>query len=283
MTAGIAQSTLISSELQITFPRFNRFPLSQSIESILYCVAQKRRDMSQPMNTKPTIVLVHGAFADSSSWNDVINTLLAHNYPVVAASNPLRGLKTDAAELASLLTSIEEPVVLVGHSYGGMLISNAAHGNGQIQALVFVAAFVPDEGETAAQLASHFPGSTLGETLMPVALGDGGTDLYIQQERFHAQFAADLPESQARLMAASQRPITELALNEPSGAPTWKTIPSWFIWGDSDQNIPPAALRWMAERAGGRELVEVAGASHALAVSRAELVADLILRAAHVV
>lgn len=239
--------------------------------------------MSQPMNTKPTIVLVHGAFADSSSWNDVISILLAHDYPLVAASNPLRGLKNDAAELASLLTSIEGPVVLVGHSYGGMLISNAAHGNGQVQALVFVAAFVPDEGETAAQLASRFPGSTLGETLMPVALADGGTDLHIQQERFHAQFAADLPESQARLMAASQRPITELALNEPSGAPAWKTVPSWFIWGDGDQNIPPAALRWMAERAGGRELVEVAGASHALALSRAELVADLILRAAQAV
>ncbi|MBZ0291079.1 MAG: alpha/beta hydrolase [Anaerolineae bacterium] len=239
--------------------------------------------MSQPMNTKPTIVLIHGAFADSSSWNGIISTLLAQNYPVVAASNPLRGLKNDAAELASLLTSIEGPVVLVGHSYGGMLISNAAHGNGQIQALVFVAAFVPDEGETAAQLASRFPGSTLGETLTPVALADGGTDLYIQQERFHAQFAADLPESQARLMAASQRPVTELALNEQSDVPTWKTVPSWFIWGDGDQNIPPAALRWMSERAGGRELVEVAGASHALAVSRAELVADLILRAAQAV
>jgi len=239
--------------------------------------------MSQPQNKKPTIVLVHGAFADSSSWNDVISLLLAHDYPVVSASNPLRSLKNDAAELASLLASIEGPLVLVGHSYGGMLISNAAHGNGQVQALVFVAAFVPDEGETAAQLASRFPGSTLGETLMPVVLTDGGTDFYIQQERFHAQFAADLPGNQARLMAASQRPITELALNETSGAPAWKIIPSWFIWGDGDQNIPPAALRRMAERAGGRELVEVAGASHALAISRAELVADLILRAAQAV
>ncbi|MDX1993389.1 MAG: alpha/beta hydrolase [bacterium] len=239
--------------------------------------------MSQPMNTKPTIVLVHGAFAESSSWHEVISTLLAHDYPVVAAANPLRGLKNDAAELAGLLASIEGPLVLVGHSYGGMLISNAAHGNGQIRALVFVAAFVPDEGETAAQLASRFPGSTLGETLTPVTLADGGTDLYIQPERFHAQFAADVPESHARLMAATQRPVTELALNEPSGAPAWKTVPSWFIWGDGDQNIPPAALRWMAERAGGRELVEVAGASHALAVSRAAVVAELILRAAQAV
>jgi pimeloyl-ACP methyl ester carboxylesterase len=233
--------------------------------------------------SRPTIVLIHGAFADSSSWNDVISTLLAHGYPVVAAANLLRSVASDAAALVSLLASIDGPLVLVGHSYGGMLLSNAARGNTQVQALVFVAAFAPDEGESAAHLAGRFPGSTLGETLTPVTLADGGTDLYIQPERFHAQFAADLPESQARLLAATQRPITELALHEPSGAPDWKTVPSWFIWGDDDQNIPPAALRWMAERASGRELIEVAGASHALALSRAELVADLILRAAQAV
>jgi pimeloyl-ACP methyl ester carboxylesterase len=230
--------------------------------------------------SRPTIVLVHGAFADSSSWNDVISTLLAYGYPVVAAANPLRSVESDATALVSLLAGIEGSLVLVGHSYGGMLISNAATGNAAVQALVFVAAFAPDEGESAAQLAGRFPGSTLGETLTPVTLADGGTDLYMQQERFHAQFAADLPERQARLLAVTQRPITELALHEPSQAPAWKTVPSWFIWGDGDRNIPPAALRWMAERANGRERIEVAGASHALAISRAELVADLILRAA---
>jgi pimeloyl-ACP methyl ester carboxylesterase len=232
------------------------------------------------LSSRPTIVLVHGAFADSSSWNAVISTLLANGYPVVAAANPLRGVASDATALASLLASIDGPVVLVGHSYGGMLISNAATGNAQVRALVFVAAFVPDKDESAAQLAGRFPGSTLGETLTPVSLADGGTDLYIQQERFHAQFAADLSESQARLMAASQRPITELALNELAGEPAWKTIPSWFIWGDGDKNIPPAALRWMAERAGGRELVEVAGASHALTISQPDAIAGAILRAA---
>ncbi|CAA9371545.1 MAG: hypothetical protein AVDCRST_MAG93-8468, partial [uncultured Chloroflexia bacterium] len=117
----------------------------------------------------------------------------------------------------------------------------------------------------------------------PVAVADGGTDLYIQQERFRAQFAAAVPEPQARRMAATQRPITELALNEPSNAPAWKTIPSFFVWGDGDRNIPPAALRWMAERAGGREIIEVPGASHALSVSYADTVAGVILRAAQVV
>jgi pimeloyl-ACP methyl ester carboxylesterase len=233
--------------------------------------------------TKPTIVLVHGAFADSSSWNDVISTLLAQGYPVVAAANPLRGVRSDTAALTSLLSSIAGPLVLVGHSYGGMLISNAATGNAQVQALVFVAAFAPDEGESAADLTGRFPGSTLGETLTPVALPEGGSDLYIKQNLFRAQFAADVPESQARRMAASQRPVTELALNEPSGVPAWKTIPSWFVWGDGDKNIPPAALRWMAERAQGREIVEVPEASHALTVSHADTVAEMIGRAAQVV
>lgn len=239
--------------------------------------------MSNTMNPKPTIVLVHGAFADGSSWNDVISTLLAHDYPVIAAANPLRGVQNDSAALTSLLRSIEGPLVLVGHSYGGMLISNAATGNAQVQALVFVAAFAPDAGESAADLAGRFPGSTLGETLTLVALPDGGTDLYVRQEAFRDQFAADVPESQARRMAATQRPATELALNEASGASAWKTIPSWFVFGDGDKNIPPAALRWMAERAGGREIVEVPGASHALAVSHADTVAGVILRAAQAV
>jgi pimeloyl-ACP methyl ester carboxylesterase len=234
-------------------------------------------------NTKPTIVLVHGAFADSSSWNDVISTLLAHDYPVVAAANPLRGVKSDSAALTNLLTSIDGPLVLVGHSYGGMLISNAATGNAHVRALVFVAAFAPDEGESAADLAGRFPGSTLGETLAPVALPNGGADLYIRQDLFRTQFAADVPESQARRMAATQRPATELALNEPSGPPAWKTIPSWFVFGAGDKNIPPAALRFMAERAEGRAIVEIPGASHALTVSYADTVAGVILRAAQAI
>lgn len=158
---------------------------------------------------KPTIVLVHGAFADSSSWNGVVRKLRSHDYPVVAASNPLRGLTEDSAYVRQLLESIDGPVVLVGHSYGGSVISNAATGLGHVKALVFVAAFLPDEGESAVDLSGKFPGSTLGETLrpVPVTLPGGGraADLYIEQSRFHQQFAADVPEETTAVMAATQR------------------------------------------------------------------------------
>jgi pimeloyl-ACP methyl ester carboxylesterase len=231
-------------------------------------------------SNRPTIVLVHGAFADSSSWSDVISTLAAHGLPVIAAANPLRGVKHDSAYVAGILKTIEGPVVLVGHSYGGTVISNAATGNRNVTALVYVAAFAPEAGESAADLAGRFPGSSLGETLMAVPLPDGGTDLYIRQERYRDQFCADVPESTARRMAAGQRPVTELALNEPSGAPAWKQIPSWFIFGDRDKNIPVAALRFMAERAKPREMIEIRGASHVVGISYADTLGELILRVA---
>ena len=159
--------------------------------------------------TRQTIVLVHGAFAESASWNEVINTLTAHGFPVIAAANPLRGVTYDSAYLASLLKTIDGPIVLVGHSYGGTVISNAAAGNRNVEALVYVAGFAPEAGESAADLAGRFPGSTLGETLAPVPLPDGGADLYIRQDLYHAQFCADVPESEARRMAAAQRPVAE--------------------------------------------------------------------------
>jgi pimeloyl-ACP methyl ester carboxylesterase len=229
---------------------------------------------------RQTIVLVHGAFAESASWNEVINTLTAHGFPVIAAANPLRGVKSDSAYVASLLKTIDGPVVLVGHSYGGMLISNAATGNPNVEALVYVAGFAPEAGESAADLSGRFPGGSLGETLMSVPLPDGGTDLYIRQELFHKQFCADVAESEARRMAAAQRPCTELALNEASGEPAWKSIPAWFIFGELDRNIPAAAQRFMAERAKGRETIEIPGASHVVGVTHADTVAELILRAA---
>jgi pimeloyl-ACP methyl ester carboxylesterase len=226
---------------------------------------------------KPTVVLVHGAFADASSWNGVAARLLAHGYPVIAVANPLRGVKSDAAYVASVLDSVRGPIVLVGHSYGGAVISNAATGKSNVKALVYVAAFAPDAGETAAELSGRFPGSTLGAALAaPVALPDGGKDLYIQHDKFRSQFAADVAESDTRLMAATQRPITEAALNEASGTPAWKTIPSWFIYGNADKNIPLAALSFMAQRAGPKRALEIPGASHVLMVSHPDAVATLI-------
>ncbi|MGF6149481.1 alpha/beta fold hydrolase [Pseudomonas fluorescens] len=230
---------------------------------------------------KPTVVLVHGAFADASSWNGVVKILEKDGYPVVAAANPLRSVKSDGAAVSALLAGIKSPVVLVGHSYGGNVISEAANDRANVKALVYVSAFAPEAGETVAGLAGKFPGSTLGPTLAaPVALADGGKDLYIQQDKFHDQFAADVPAAQAALMAATQRPVTEAALNEQSGTPAWKHIPSWYIYGDKDKNIPPQAMAFMAKRAEAKVVKVVKGASHVVMVSNPEPVARLIEQAA---
>jgi len=230
---------------------------------------------------KPTVVLVHGAFADSSSWNGVIQRLEADGYPVIAAANELRSVASDAASVHSVLESVHGPVVLVGHSYGGSVISEAATGAGNVKALVYVAAFAPDVGENAFELSGRYPGSSLGPTLAPpVALADGGKDLYIQQDKFHAQFAADVPASQAALMAAGQRPVTDAALHEASTSAAWKTIPSWSVYGTADLNIPPAALAFMAERAHARKTVVIKDASHVVMVSHPAEVAALIEQAA---
>lgn len=235
--------------------------------------------MSAP---KPTVVLVHGAFADSSSWNGVVERLQSHGYPVIAASNPLRGLAGDADHVRQLVASVDGPVVLVGHSYGGSVISGAATGAGNVKALVFVAAFLPDEGESAIALSGKFPGSTLGEALhpVPVTLPDGTqvTDLYIEQGRFHAQFAADVPAETAAVMAATQRPVTDAALAEGAAAPAWKEIPAWVLVATEDRNIPAEAQTFMAERAEAT-VVSVSG-SHAVGVSRPGDVARLIDEAA---
>jgi len=230
---------------------------------------------------KPTIVLVHGAFADSSSWNGVIELLEKRGFPVVAVANPLRGVRSDARYVADIVDRLSTPVILVGHSYGGSVISSAQLATDKVTALVYVAAFAPEAGETAAGLSEKFPGSTLGAALAaPVALSGGGKDLYIQQSSFHDQFAADLSASEAAAMAAGQRPVTEAALNEAASAPTWKSVPSWFIYGDQDRNIPPRALGFMAERAKARKTQVVHGASHVIMVSNPEPVAKMIELAA---
>jgi pimeloyl-ACP methyl ester carboxylesterase len=230
---------------------------------------------------KPKLVLVHGAFADSSSWNGVIERLRDKGYTVIAAANELRSVEGDAAAVSSLLKSIHGPVVLVGHSYGGPVISEAATGQDNVKALVYVAAFAPEVGENAAELSGRFPGSSLGSALAPpVALADGGKDLYIDQDKFHAQCAADVPAAQAALMAVGQRPVTDAALHEASTSAAWKSIPSWFIYGSADRNIPPAAQAFMAKRAHSRKTVVIKGASHVVMVSHPTEVAALIEQAA---
>ncbi|MBI1258451.1 MAG: alpha/beta fold hydrolase [Chloroflexi bacterium] len=241
--------------------------------------AQENTEMNP--EAKPTIVLVHGAFADASSWDGVIPLLLADGYSVVAPPNPLRGVKSDAASVASVLDSIQGPIVLVGHSYGGMVITNAATGHDNVQALVYVDGFAPDAGETSNALNASYPGSELLSAITPVVLPDGsGADIFIQQDKVPVVFAADVPEAEAQRIAVTQRPIFAAAGDEASGEPAWKTIPSWFIYGDRDLVIPPALLGFMAKRAGSQETVVIPGASHVAMISHPDQVTDMIVQAA---
>jgi pimeloyl-ACP methyl ester carboxylesterase len=229
----------------------------------------------------PTIVLVHGAFAESASWHRVIRELDGARCDVIAAANPLRGLAADAAAVSDLVRTLDGPVTLVGHSYGGSVISSVDSDAGQITGLVYVAAFAPEPGESANTLSQRLPGSTLGGALRPVPRGDGTTDLYITSERFHEQFCADVPAPEAARMAVTQRPVTLEALQEPAGEdPLWKRLPSWFLVAGQDRNIPVALQRVMADRAGARRTVELPTASHAAAVSHPDATARLILEAA---
>ncbi|MFJ9721375.1 alpha/beta fold hydrolase [Streptomyces sp. NPDC101209] len=234
---------------------------------------------------KPTVVLVHGAFADSTSWNDVIRRLRHDHYPVVAVANPLRSLSGDSAYLRDVLAGIDGPIVLAGHSYGGSVISNAATGNENVKALVYLAAFLPDKGESAAELAGKFPGSTLGDALRPVpttnADGSPVNDLYIQNTLFRHQFAADVPRATTDLMAVTQRPITDAALAGAAAEPAWKPIPSWALVATQDLNIPPAAQEFMAERAHAHTYR--VRSSHAVSVSKPGKVTEVIEDAAHTV
>jgi pimeloyl-ACP methyl ester carboxylesterase len=233
----------------------------------------------------PTIVLVHGAFAESASWNGVVGPLEAAGHRVICAANPLRGLASDAAAVSDLVNSIDGPVLLAAHSYGGAVITNVNAGN--VVGLVYACAFAPDAGESCFTLADKYAGSnnpadhsTLAGSLEPVARADGTTDLYIRKH-FHAQFAADIPEAEAMRLAATQRPVTKEALIEPSGErPLWKELPSWFVIGEQDRNIPAAVQRDMAQRAGAQRVVEIPSGSHAISVSQPRAVAELILEAA---
>jgi pimeloyl-ACP methyl ester carboxylesterase len=227
---------------------------------------------------KPTVVLVHGAFADASGWNDVAGRLIRDGYPVIAPANPLRGVAADSAYLAGVLATIGGPLVLAAHSYGGMLITNAATGNANVTALVYVAAFAPDEGDTVPGLQYRYPGSKLTPEALDYRPHATGADAYIKKDLFRDAFAADLPRSTAALMWAGQRPLHVGAFEEPSGPPAWKTIPSWYLAARNDQVIPVAAQRFMAQRAGAY-VIEV-NASHVAMISQPAAAAALITRAA---
>ena len=232
--------------------------------------------------TRQTIVLVHGAYADSSSWNGSIDALRRAGHAVIAAANPLRGIESDAAYLSSVLDSIDGPIVIAGHSYGGVVMSHAAEGNPNVTALVYVASFLAEPGETLVELVTKFPGAELGGAALPVPYptADGGTapDLYIDQERFPALFAGDVDADVAQRMAVTQRPLALAAFEAPATRAAWRSIESWVLLARQDLAVPAELSRWMAERANAH-LVEI-DASHAVTVSQPGAVADLILEAA---
>jgi pimeloyl-ACP methyl ester carboxylesterase len=230
---------------------------------------------------KPSIVLVHGAWADTSSWDGVIQRLQADGYTVYALPNPLRGLPDDTAYLADFLHSISGPIVLVGHSYGGTVITNAATGDPQVKALVYVDAFAPAQGQTIAQLLAAYPGScavpaNLNVVPFPGA-PSGVADAYIKQSVFPTCMANGLPATQARVLAATQRPIATIALTQESGVPAWQTIPSWAVVGTADHAIPLALQLAMANTAHAR--ITRVDAPHLAMISDPGTVTDVILKA----
>ena len=240
--------------------------------------------MSQPASNAPlTVVLVHGAFADSSSWEGVIERLQAAGTHVTAPPNPLRGISEDSAYLASFIKQVPGPVLAVGHSYGGAVISNAATGLDNVVGLVFVAAFATEEGERLAEVSAGSRDSVLGTAQValqyPTADGAGtATEFAIDPAKLHEAFAADLPPQRAAVMAATQRPVSELAFTEPSGPPAWKSLPSWTVLATADKAAGTDVIRSMAERAGAT-ITEVEG-SHVIMISRPDVVADVIQTAA---
>jgi pimeloyl-ACP methyl ester carboxylesterase len=233
-------------------------------------------------DTALTVVLVHGAFADSSSWAGVIERLQSAGIAATALANPLRGIKHDSAYVGSAITQIPGPVLAVGHSYGGAIISNAAANDGNVVGLVFVAAFAPDEGEVLGAVTQGSKDAILGTVLVPLNYPTGkgsetAVEFAIDPARFHEAFAADLPPAQAAVLAATQRPIAEQAFSEPSGPPAWKKLPSWAVVVTGDKAAGTDVTRSMAERAGA-QITDLDG-SHVIMVSQPQAVADVILAA----
>jgi pimeloyl-ACP methyl ester carboxylesterase len=229
----------------------------------------------------PTVVLVHGAFADASSWNGVIERLQAKGVPVIAPANPLRGIAHDSAYTAAVFEQIEGPVLAVGHSYGGAVITNAATDAKNVVGLVYVAAFAPEEGETLGAAEAGSKDSVLNAALVPRqypnADGGSGTEFSIDPAKARDAFAGDLSDQQAALIGATQRPVAELAFSEPSGPPAWKDRPSWAVVATGDRAAGTDVTLSMAKRAGAR-ITEVEG-SHVIMVSQPQAVTDVILEA----
>jgi pimeloyl-ACP methyl ester carboxylesterase len=236
-------------------------------------------------DTEPTIVLVHGAFADASSWNAVIERLQQQGYTVIAPPNPLRGVAADAAYTASLLNQIEGPVLLGGHSYGGAVISNAATSAPNVVGLVFVAAFAPDEGETLGAIENDSKDSVLNSALVqynyPTGPGATSVEFAISPAHIQEAFAADLPPQTTALMAATQRPVAAAAFTDVCGPPAWKKLPSWAVVATGDKAAGADVVRSMAQRAGA-DIVEVEG-SHVIMISQPQIVTDHIVKAAQAV
>ncbi|MEU7899673.1 alpha/beta hydrolase [Nonomuraea sp. NPDC049152] len=232
---------------------------------------------------KPTIVLVHGGFADASNWNGVIARLQRDGYKTIAPANPLRGIPTDAAYISSVLKSIHGPIVLVAHSYGGAVITNAAVGVDNVKALVYIAAMAPDEGEKLVDLFGKFPGSQIPDSVREVpytnADGSTGIDLYLEPDKFRAAFAADLPVSTTRLMQATQRPFAASSYTDTTTGAAWRTIPSWALVATEDKAIPPTLERFFYKRAKSH-VYEAKGASHVPMISMPGLVTRIIQDAA---
>jgi pimeloyl-ACP methyl ester carboxylesterase len=234
----------------------------------------------------PTVALVHGAFADSSGWNGVLERLLPAGLPVRAISNPLRGITADAAYVASAFAQIPGPVLAVGHSYGGAVITNAAAVADNVVGLVYVAAFAPEEGEILGEVESGSKDSVLNTALVELRYPTGqGTEtaaeFAIAPEKFHDVFAADLPVEQTTVMAATQRPVAALAFSERNGTPAWKTLPSWAVVATGDKAAGSDVVGSMAQRAGAT-IVE-AGGSHVIMMSQPQIVTDVLLQAIDVV
>jgi pimeloyl-ACP methyl ester carboxylesterase len=239
--------------------------------------------MNPQDGSQPTVVLVHGAFADGSSWNDVIERLQAQGVQVTAPANPLRGIAIDSAYIGSLLEQIPGPVLAVAHSYGGAVITNAATNANNVVGLVYVAAFAPDEGEPLGAVASDSKDSVVFPTLIPLQYptGEGqeqtATEFTVDPEKFHEVVAFDLSVEQTALMAATQRPLAEGVFSEPTGVPAWKKLPSWAVVPSGDKVVGTDVVRSMAERAGAT-ITEAEG-SHVILMSQPEIVTDVILTA----